>query len=97
MAGVISANLIRAIGQPARVAVALGKQQQARRFDGVAGEHDRVGILAVECAFGVCVDDSGNMAARIMLKRVELTADELEQMKELVRDGYRAGALYSPS
>ena len=26
-------------------------------------------------------------------KRVELTADELEQMKELVRDGYRAGAL----
>jgi hypothetical protein len=56
-----------------------------------------VGILAVECAFGVCVDDSGNMAARIMLKRVELTADELEQMKELVRDGYRAGALYSPS
>lgn len=26
-------------------------------------------------------------------KRVELTDDELEQMKELVRDGYRAGAL----
>ena len=26
-------------------------------------------------------------------KRVKLTADELEQMKELVRDGYRAGAL----
>ena len=88
---VVPADLVGAVGEPVRVLVRRRQEQELRRVRGAAGEHDEVGLVALELAVALDDDRADGGTARLGLELDRLCIRQQRRRSDArVRAGRRA-------